>query len=344
VLIAVVVGLALLIGGLTQVSRQSKGYDANTNRSLVAQGSVVADESNATAVQVRTLMNGIPGQIRQNLQADLDGAVQQTADEADRAALAAGSAQTGSVAGDFAVVFADRAEAMTELRSAIDGFLGMEPTPVSGDPGTTGTATALPPLLSATTTTNRIAAAGALLSHADGLYRSVRATFSGDSGHGRLPRSTWVTDPQQWQLGTVAARVDLIATSPTLTASHYLVLRTVRLSPPALPAAPGTPAGTSVLSPTTQLGVTVVLTNQGTADEPGATVRFTIANQSTGATTSRSETTALASGGSVTLPTVNFGVKPGTAYVVTESVVPPAGQADLSGASAQQALQVAPAT
>ena len=90
--------LALLVGGLTQVSRQSQGYDADSDRALAAQGAVVAEQSNATASQVRTLMNGLPGQTRQGLQAGLDSAVQQTATEAARANLAASSNPLGPVA------------------------------------------------------------------------------------------------------------------------------------------------------------------------------------------------------------------------------------------------------
>ena len=67
-----------------------------------------------------------------------------------------------------------------------------------------------------------------------------------------------------------------------------MVLRTVRLNPPALPTPQGAPSNVSVLSPTSQIGVTVVLANQGTVDEPHASVRFTLANQSSGATASRS--------------------------------------------------------
>ena len=77
-LVAAAIVLALVIGGLTQVSRQSQGYDANSNRSLAAQGTVLAEQSNATSSQVRTLLNGLSGQTRQGLQAGLDGAVQQT--------------------------------------------------------------------------------------------------------------------------------------------------------------------------------------------------------------------------------------------------------------------------
>ena len=82
--------LAVVVGGLTQVSRQSQGYDANSDRTLAAQGTVVADQSNATSVTVRKVVNDLPTQTRQGLQAALDGAVQQTADESARAQLAAG--------------------------------------------------------------------------------------------------------------------------------------------------------------------------------------------------------------------------------------------------------------
>ena len=101
-LVAAVIVLAFIVGGLTQVSRQSQGYDANSDRSLAAQGTVVADQSNATSSTVRALINGLQSQSRQGLQAELDSAVQQTADESSRASLAAGSSPLGSVATEFA--------------------------------------------------------------------------------------------------------------------------------------------------------------------------------------------------------------------------------------------------
>ena len=82
--------LAVLVGGLTQVSRQSQGYDANSDRALAAQGTVAADQSNATSVTVRKILNDLPTQTRQGLQATLDGAVQQTGLESARAQVAAG--------------------------------------------------------------------------------------------------------------------------------------------------------------------------------------------------------------------------------------------------------------
>ena len=91
-----VVVLAVLVGGLTQVSRQSQGYDANSDRALAAQGTVAADQSNATSATVRKIVNDLPTQTRQGLQAALDGAVQQTADEAARAQVAAGLDPAGA--------------------------------------------------------------------------------------------------------------------------------------------------------------------------------------------------------------------------------------------------------
>ena len=68
----------LVIGGLTQVSRNSGPYDAQMNRSFATQVNVLADASNVTASTVRHLMATMPTQDRQTLQAELDNAVRQT--------------------------------------------------------------------------------------------------------------------------------------------------------------------------------------------------------------------------------------------------------------------------
>jgi hypothetical protein len=340
-----VIVLALIVGGLTQVSRQSQGYDANADRSLAAQGTVVADQSNATSVTVHRVVNDLQAQTRQGLQSTLDSAVEQTADQSSRADLAAGATPMRPVATQFTAVFAERAESMRQLRAAVDGFLGMQPIPPADIPSDATPAKFVrAPLLSATQATNRIAAAGALLTRSDALYRSVRHTLAVDTGHGTLPPSVWVTNPQVWQLGSVAAQVDLLATSPTLSATHYVVLRTVRLSPPALPTPQGVSAAVSVLSPTSQIEVTVVLANQGSSNERHVSVRFSLTDQATGAMTTEVRGTSLALGASVTLPEVTMRVKSSTTYVLTVQVIPPAGQTITAGTAVQQQLQVAPAT
>jgi hypothetical protein len=346
-LIGAAVVLALIIGGLTQVSRQSQGYDAASNRSLAQLGAVVATQSNETAAQVRTLLNSVPSQTRQGLQAGLDVAVEQSSNESAQALQATQASPLGALATDFDAVFADRAQSMGELRAAVDDYLGMEPIPNAGAPtadATTTASTESTASLSATQVTNRIAAAGALLARADHLYRSVRRALAAGTGHGKLPRSIWVTDPQVWQVGAVAAQVDLMATSPTLAATHDVVIRTTRLVPPALPTPQGTAANVSILKPTHTVGVTMVLANQGSVDEPHVSVRFTLADQSNGATATHVLTTPLALDASVTLPSVTFKVKPGTTYVLTVQIVLPPGQTQTNGTIVQPTLQVAPAS
>jgi hypothetical protein len=342
--VAIAVTAALVVGGLTRISSQSGSYNADMNRSLAMQGAVLAEQSDATAAAFRSLIADMPSQTRQALQAGLDSAVQQTADESARAALVAGSAPAGSAAGQFAAVFAERAQAMSEYRATIDGFLGMQPVPPAGTAGNTAPTSSVTTLLTATAATDRIAAAGTLLARADARYGAVRRQLGAASGHAHLPPSIWVTRPANWQTGPVAAQVDLLATSSTLVASHYLVLRTVRLDPPALPAPPGEPAGTSTLSPTTHVGVSAVLANQGSVSEPRGTVRFTMANQTTGATTTQVRSAPVAVGETVTLPEVTFRVTPGTFYVLRVSVVLPAAQTLTDGTLYQQTLQIAPGT
>jgi len=303
------------------------------------------DQSNETSAMVRNLVAAMQDQSRQVLEAGLDSAVQATALESSRAALAAASVPEGSLGTDFADVFAERARSVSELRAAIDGFLGMQPVPPAG----AFAAGSYVPIastnsLSASQATNRIDAAGALLTRSDGLYRSVRTSLRVAVGHARLPASVWVARPQQWALGAVATEVDLLATSPTLVASHYVVLRTVRLDPPALPTPQGGAASVSYLSPVTQLDVTAVISNLGSVDEPRVSVRFTLEDQASAVSRSHIETTGAALGASVTLPTIAFGVKPGSVYVLTVAVVPPPGQTLLAATQLQDTLQIAPGT
>ena len=174
---AIAVTGALLVGGLTRIASQSGTYDADSNRSLAAQGGVVADQSNATAATVRALIAAMPSQTRQGLQAGLDSAVQQTSEESSRAALAAGSAAAGSLADQFAEVFAERAQAVSDYRAAIDGFLGMQPVPPAGTSNTVALAPSGTTLLSATAATDRITAAGALLARAVSLRQDLRFAY-----------------------------------------------------------------------------------------------------------------------------------------------------------------------
>ncbi len=76
------------------------------------------------------------------------------------------------MAGQFTTVFAERAQSMTQLRAAVDGFLGLRPIAPADSPTSGTTADARNAgQLSADQATNRIAGAGALLARSDALYR-----------------------------------------------------------------------------------------------------------------------------------------------------------------------------
>jgi hypothetical protein len=340
-LLALAALTALIVGGLTQVSSQSHSYDVSLNRSLGAQGSVVADESNATGSQVIHLMANLLTEDRQTLQAQLDDLVQQTATQASMADRATSG---GTLGAEFNAVFDDRAQAVSQVRAAIDGLLGMHPLAVAGALQNTGSGASTPTLLTSDQATTRIAAAGTLLTRSDRVYAGVRHALSTSVGRAKLPASVWLRNPQLWQVGAVATTVDLVASSTSLAASHELVLRTVRLDPQALPSVAGTPTGTSVLSPTDSVSLTAVLSDVGSVDEPHASVQFSLAPQVSGSTVSRLIRVAVTAGQSVTLPTVTFKVKPGHSYQFTVSVVLPAAQISVSGTSVTQVLEIAPGT
>jgi hypothetical protein len=340
--VCVLIALVILIGGLTRVGSQSGPYDASINRSFVAQGAVLAASSNTTGADLRRLMDKMPQKDRQALEADLDDVVAQATAQATRAAGIALS-QSGSQ-GEFVTVFADREKAVVDVRSALDGLLGLHPLTVAGAPGTGGSVRANPTLLSATETTNRIVAAGRLLRGADLTYQQVREAVAQGAGHARLPVSRWITGGNLWQIGPVATQIDLVAASPTLAATHQLALSVVAITPPALPSPTGvaTPA-VSLLPPTRHVTLNVVVSNAGSVDDPHASIKFTLAAP-TGAATTAGRTASVVSGRSISLSPVSFSVKPGTSYQLTVAIVVPPGQIDAANTAASETIQIAPST
>jgi hypothetical protein len=202
-------------------------------------------------------------------------------------------------------------------------------------------------LLSSTQAADRIAAAGRLLAQADRSYQVVRRSLATMAGHARLPTSRWITTPSTWQIGALATQVDLVAASTTLAAVHQLGLSVVQITPPAVPSPTGvaTP-GVSVLSPTQTVALSVVLTNDGTVDEPHASVIFTLTRLPTGTTTTTTARRAASvlAARSVSLAPVTFAVKPGNSYQLTVAIAVPAGQTVAAGTTFEEGLQISPST
>jgi hypothetical protein len=346
VVITALVITAVVIGGYTRVGRQSGPYDAALNRSFAAQGAVVADQSDVTASALQRLLRQMHSQDRPDLEAALDSVVEQTGQQAAQAALVDDPGSPEGVQGNFAAVFADRAAAVRQVRTTLDGLLGMSPLAVAGTTGGAVSLASAPTLLSSAEATDRIAAAGELLTRADRLYTSVRHTLSGLAGHARLPRSRWISPAgaRLWQTAALTSQVDELTVSPSLAVTHLLVLRTVQLTPAALPTPSRPQSAPSVVSPTHKLDVEVVLSDLGTVAEPHATVQFSLVPQPTGVTATKSRSAALAPGGSVSLAPASFAVKPGHAYQLVVAIVLPAGQSVTGGTSLTRDLQIAPNT
>jgi hypothetical protein len=343
VLLACVLAVAaVLVGGVARIGSRSGPFHTSVNRSFGAQGAVLVDRSNATGASLRQLMEAMPDQSRRTLQVELDDITAQAGDQAARAAFLAND---GGVEGQFAAVFADRAQSADEVRSAIDGLLGLHPLPVAGAPAAPAPGVASSTSLSSTQVTDRIAAAGRLLAQADRRYQEVRRSLAGMAGHARLPASRWISTPSTWQIGALATQVDLVAASTTLVATPQLGLSVGQITPPAVPSPTGvvTP-GVSVLSPTKTVVLNVVLTNDGTVDEPHASVTFTLARLPTGATTTARRAASVLAARSVTLSPVTFAVKPGNSYQLTVAITVPAGQTVTAGTTFVEGLQISPST
>jgi hypothetical protein len=147
----------------------------------------------------------------------------------------------------------------------------------------------------------------------------------------------------------VATQIDVLVDSRSLAVTHRLVLTAVQISPPALPTPTGVASPTiSSLSPTRTVGLTVVLTNLGSVEEPHASVQFTLsplpAAGTTGATLTLVRRAAVGSGASVTLSPASFAVKPGDDYELTVAVQDLSDQTDLTGTELSDELKIAPGT
>jgi hypothetical protein len=342
-----VVLTALVVGGVTQISRQSGPYDATLNRSFAAQGAVVATESNSSATELRQLMSTMRNLPRQVVQEELDSEVQQTASEESLAQAAPASPPQAAQQAAFVAVFAARAKAVRQIRSSIDDLLGMRPLPVAGGPDGNALLRTNTTLASSTASTNGLVAAGALLTTADQRYQSVRRELRAASGHADLPRSKWVTSATAWQADSLTSVVNGLSISPELGATHRLLLSSVRINPPDLPTVSGASSQTSTLSPTTSVTVTAVLSDLGSVDEPDFSVQYMLTPELNGTAVTpvtKVKRSSLEAGGSVVMAPVRFKVKPGHRYQLIVAIELPATQSVVTQTSQTDDLEIAPST
>ena len=345
--------LALLVGGVAEISRASGPFHQSVNQSFAQQAASVAQTSGRTGRQLTRLVDTMPSLDRLELQQSLDGLVADSESQADQAASLTPPEPSGTVGPNLEAVFAARAAAMASLRSSIDGLLGMAPLPVVGAPSSplSGSAAtgATTTLRSATEVAAQLVAVGQTLTGADTAYGRVRRQLVQAPGRARLPASRWVTDPQLWASGPVSALVDQLTSAPSLATEHAVQLLYIHLTPAVVPPPP-TPSGASgtivpgsaTLPPTRTMTVTAVVVNNGGVGEVGLVVQARLQPTTAGPTALRSRRVALLPGGSAAVTLPAFRVRPGTTYVLAVSVSPPAGQLDHSDLGGALTVVVAP--
>jgi hypothetical protein len=305
----------------------------------------------------------LPFTARDQFEQGLDDAVSSAAAQSEQAKAIATPPPSGAVGSQLAAVMSDRSAATVQLRSTIDGLLGMTPLPVAGSPSSAEVVPA-GPLISANAASVALGAAGTAFEDADARYRAVLSAIRRQHYRIRLPASAWVSTPQSAApLGTVqlAAIAPVLAASVALSPFHHLVVSAVGLEPPAVPGpGPGvigvscgnaisTPPGASpsVVPPTPTLTVKATVTNCGTVAETGIAVTTSVALDDPVGTAlppvgarggTRIMPVTLRSGGATALTFGPFSVANGHQYLVTVSIAIPVGQQGQPQGSTQQIL------
>jgi hypothetical protein len=377
VLVAILV--ALVIASFAEITAQSASYRASTNTGYGALASRVADASNRTGSELAQLMTGaptlangpVPRTARAELQQGLDAAVAATASEAAQSRQLVPPFPSNDVSVHFTQVMTERAQATVDLRSAIDGLLGLVPAPdASGSaaPEPASKKQESGPLQSVPVTAAAMSAAGRRFQESDGLYRSLKAGIRQHRLSIRLPASVWVPSPVATApLGeaALAQAATALSDSQSLEAVHRLVITAVGLTPPAVVTGSSSAIGVgclqttstvpgptpTVLPPTSSVGAAVTVTNCGTVAEAGVAVTETLALADPAGTglpprrarggTARA-TISVASGGSRALSMGPMAVAGGHLYLLTLSIAIPADQTLPQGTSQQFLLKISP--
>jgi hypothetical protein len=378
VVVVVAILLALVIASFAEITAQSAGYRASTNAGYGALAARVVDASNRTGSELAQLMTGaptlangpVPRTARAQLQQGLDAAVTATADEVAQSRQLVPPFPSDDVSVRFTQVMTERAQATVELRSAIDGVLGLAPVPGASGSATSETASEKQesePLASVPATAAGMAAAGRRFEGSDGLYRLLRAGIRHHRLNIRLPASVWVPSPLataplgQAALGQAATA---LADAQPLQAVHRLVITAAGLTPPAVvtgsPSAVGVGCqqttstvpgpNPTVLPPTSSVGAAVTVTNCGTVPETGVlTETLALADPPGTALPARRArggtarvTVSVASGGSRAVSMAPMAVAGSHLYLLTLSIAVPADQIFPQGTSQQFLLKISP--
>jgi hypothetical protein len=308
-------------------------------------------------VQLNQMVAVMPAMTRPMLQQQLDELVGATAAEASAAKGLSPPVPGGGIDQLFSTVMVARARAVAQLRSTVDGLLGMAPLAVPGSPGGLPASGATGALLTTSQAATQLASVGAAMLEADHSYAAFQTACRHIAGNPSVPASAWVARPAAWSPGATTVLANLLGSSRTLAVVNALQLSAVNVEPAALPspsslgsgsgsnkssggttpnpgpngcasstsALVGAPA-VAVIPPTKKLSVTTVVCNAGDVSVRSVGVSVVLAQTGQVATLSRTTSLSLAAGGSQAVVMHGFAVVPGDTYTLTVTLVAPPGQ------------------
>jgi hypothetical protein len=315
VLSAVVVILA--VSAVAHIGAASGPYRRTVDRGYVALAAPLAAQSNASAVALRTFLADAHSLGRPAFFSDLDTLVADTAAQWRRYdAITPPEPVTGA---RCATAMADRATAVSTLRTALEGVLGGRSGLGVIDPGAAVSA---------------VHSAGATLALADASWAACRRALRGAPGSAVIPASVWVRERAVFETGALTASVSAMEDSHSLAPVHSLVILAVVTDPAAVASGP-----TLVVPATLSIVTHVVLSNAGNVAEQGVE----LGGEATvlGATAKPvlvQRRIDLAAGRSTTALLPALKVQPGASYTV--QVVAESPKSNGTGSLASRSVQV----
>lgn len=343
VAIVVVLGIVVLVGAISKVGRESGPYWRDIDRSYAADLRGVVRQSNDADAQFRSVVAGMAGDTRTRLEASLDTLVTTTKQLAQEAATLSTPPPAQGAGADIARAMTDRATAVAELRTTVNGLLGMAPLP---DPGASAsTASPGTALLSASAAADRLESVSALLEDADRLYGAGRRALSQAPGHARLPVSVWLRRTAAWTSGGVQAVVRELVDSSSLAVVHDVVLlpHGLVLTPAAVPPAQGSStSGTLHLPPTKWLSLTAVVADKGNVTARGVVVDESMQPAAGGASIERAARVSVAADAAASVSLPKLRVDPATTYTVTVRVVSTSASSSAADTTDTMTISIAP--
>lgn len=299
--------VVLVAGAVSQISPASSSYRRTIDRGYAALAATVVAQSNSSAAQLSSFLRQGPGLDRPTFFSDLDALAAQSDQQWTRLHQITPPTPAVGAASDCASAFAGRAEAAAKLRNALEGVVG----------GRTGSSNAVGDQAGTVATMESVASS---LESDDALWAQCRSSMRRGPGSARLPASAWVPDPSLWSPVSVSNFVAAVVGSPTLVATHQLVILDAVTNPAASQGSPGAP----VVPATTSLEVQAVLEDGGNVDETGVAAVASLTASSAQATPGGGSSGSvpargpidLSAGRSIALTFPSLAVSPGASYTL----------------------------